>query len=124
MDCETILTNHGLGRFDDGLDLSGLCAELAAAVPVDRRLDEEGGESDSFATFQSVDDWINLGVSAGCIFGAALAAGLTMSIVSLEPVDLRVKIQVGLPKLNILGRQQMYAKRWCLGSLRSLTPPK
>mmetsp|Transcript_29602 Transcript_29602/g.95455 ORF Transcript_29602/g.95455 Transcript_29602/m.95455 type:complete len:527 (-) Transcript_29602:27-1607(-) len=53
---------------------------------------------DSFVKFDRVDDWVNLLGTFLCVCLAALAAGLTMGIVSLESVDLRVKMRTGNAK--------------------------
>ena len=53
---------------------------------------------ESFAKFDDVDDWMNFAGTLICICLAALAAGLTMGIVSLESLDLRVKMRTGTPK--------------------------
>ena len=72
-------------------------AEICASLLGDarRRLEEDGG---SFAHFDSPQDYTNLLLSLACMLCAALAAGLTMGVVSLEEVDLRVKLRCGSPE--------------------------
>ena len=69
-------------------------AEICASLLGDarRRLEEDGG---SFAHFDNPQDYTNLLLSLACMLCAALAAGLTMGVVSLEEVDLRVKLRCG-----------------------------
>lgn len=62
-----------------------LCGELVRVA----NLQEE--EESEFAQFTDSADWVNAGVSLLCMVTAALAAGLTMGIVSLDYLDLRVK---------------------------------
>ena len=49
---------------------------------------EEG--EDHWATFSDAEDYVNLAVAIFCVCGAAMAAGLTMSMTSLEAVQLRI----------------------------------
>ena len=72
-------------------------AEICASLLSDarRRLEEDGG---SFAHFDNPQDYTNLLLSLACMLCAALAAGLTMGVVSLEEVDLRVKLRCGSPE--------------------------
>ena len=82
----------------------GLCAALRAAdllrpgIDIDtcvaaaarRRLDEEAMDA-----VGSPRGLLDLALTATCIICAALAAGLTMGVVSLDPLDLRVKMRTG-----------------------------
>ena len=81
----------------------GLCAALRAAdllrpgTTIDlcvaaarRRLDEEAMDA-----VGSPRGLLDLALTATCIICAALAAGLTMGVVSLDPLDLRVKMRTG-----------------------------
>lgn len=61
------------------------------------QLDDELPES-QFATFSVFADWINFAGVLCCVTLAALAAGLTMGIVSLEALELRVKQRTGEEK--------------------------
>ena len=52
----------------------------------------------SHATFRGLaqaSDWISAGVAFGCVVVAAMAAGLTMGTVSLEALDLHMKVRSG-----------------------------
>ena len=110
--CAAVLRSHL------GLDLSADKAQVACATLlhhisttargledseglIDDHADDgcaEDTEAKGFATFASSGDYVNLGIAAGCIVGAALAAGLTMSVVSLEAIDLRIKLRTGTAK--------------------------
>lgn len=77
-----------LRRYDvDQGDAAEVCAHLAG-----RRLDEE---DDGFTDLNNWAAWCNLAGALCCVCFAALAAGLTMGIVSLEALDLRVKLRTG-----------------------------
>lgn len=68
-------------------------ARTAAATAVARRLDEDELEDPT-----SGQGLLDLALTATCIICAALAAGLTMGVVSLDPLDLRVKMRTGSPR--------------------------
>ena len=59
-----------------------------------RRLDEAASAS-GWAQFDSSRDYENLAAVGVCIVSAALAAGLTMGMVSVELLDLKVKLRTG-----------------------------
>ena len=49
-----------------------------------------------YALFRDVlEDWASLGFSLICILGAGLFSGLTVSTVSIDPVDLRIVMRTG-----------------------------
>ena len=50
---------------------------------------------DGVASFQDLDDWLNLGAALGCVSCAALAAGLTMGLLSLDKLKLKIKTMTG-----------------------------
>lgn len=54
-----------------------------------------GKSEDGVASFQDLDDWLNLGAALGCVSCAALAAGLTMGLLSLDKLKLKIKTMTG-----------------------------
>ena len=76
----------------DTLDADRACALLADEFAGRRSLREEG-----FAPFDDVQDYVNLLGTAACIVAAALAAGLTMGIVSLDATELRIMLRTASP---------------------------
>ena len=78
-------------------DPHALCDRLLASFASGRLLHEEHGEEHegAYATFENPEDWVNLAVTTLCVVSAAMAAGLTMGTVSLDPIDLRVKQRCG-----------------------------
>eukprot|EP00965_Chrysotila_dentata_P248124 6208165-Pleurochrysis_carterae.AAC.2 len=71
----------------------GISVGDAVATHVCGHMVSLAAEEESFASFSSIGDWINLGCSLFCMFLAAMAAGLTMGTVSLDETDLRVKLR-------------------------------
>ena len=51
--------------------------------------------SNSFALFNTPIDYIYLSSAIICVFCAALAAGMTMGLLSLDHLKLRIKCSVG-----------------------------
>jgi predicted Abi (CAAX) family protease len=68
------------------------CGELLATLQR-RCLSEDA----SFATFDDVQDWIYLACVIVVVACAAMAAGLTMGVTSLESSELRVIARTGTP---------------------------
>lgn len=68
------------------------CAELFTTLQR-RRLSEDA----SFATFDDVQDWVYLSCVIVVVACAAMAAGLTMGVTSLESSELRVIARTGTP---------------------------
>ena len=121
--CLSTLLRHGLGPSEAAL----ACSELdcpsrpipwanpstawRGPSPFDfsssRRLSDDGTVDgmDGFAKFDEESDYVNAALVLLCVMTAALAAGLTMGLVSLEPFDLRYKERSGSPE------EQRLAKR-------------
>ena len=87
-----------------------------------------------FAEFDRVEDWVNLVGTVVCVCLAAVAAGLTMGIVSLESVDLRVKMRTGsakerrwaarlLPLVELVPHHQVLVTLLLVNSLANETLP-
>ena len=74
-------------------DASKACAELIEALGR-RRLSEDA----KFATFDEVQDYVDLACVIVIVACAALAAGLTMGVTSLESSELRVIVRTGTTK--------------------------
>ena len=70
-------------------DAAAACAELLASER--RRLSEDA----KFATFDDVQDYVDLACVIVIVACAALAAGLTMGVTSLESSELRVIVRTG-----------------------------
>lgn len=68
------------------------CSALASGGGGRRFLREAG-----FAPFDDLEDWLNLLGVFVCIVCAALAAGLTMGIVSLDATELRIMLRTASP---------------------------
>ena len=66
--------------------VASLCDELVTAA---------SEEEEAFADFSNPGDFVNLGVAIICMCTAGIAAGLTMGVVSLDELDLRVKVRCG-----------------------------
>jgi len=81
MACESVLR----GEVAEGRE-----ASLCALIEGSRRLEEEGS---TWASFDKTEDWVNLVGAILCVTLAAFAAGLTMGIVSLDEIDLRIKMR-------------------------------
>jgi hypothetical protein len=60
---------------------------------------------DDFATFDNIWDFVWLGCAALCVISAALAAGLTMGLLSLDTLKLKIKAMTGTPE------ERRYAKQ-------------
>ena len=71
-------------------DASKACADLVATLER-RRLTEDA----KFATFDDVQDYVDLACVIVIVACAALAAGLTMGVTSLESSELRVIVRTG-----------------------------
>ena len=71
-------------------DAVGACADLVTALQR-RRLSEDA----AFATFDDVQDYVDLACVIVIVACAALAAGLTMGVTSLESSELRVIVRTG-----------------------------
>ena len=54
--------------------------------------------SDGFAAFDDQSSWLALLVALFCVLGAALASGLTIGLISLEPLQLEINQRVGSPE--------------------------
>lgn len=54
--------------------------------------DEGGGEAD---LLQIENKWLNIALTAVCVVCAGLAAGLTMGLVSIEPLEMAIKQRSG-----------------------------
>ena len=76
-------------------DSEQLCATLVGRLLEGRKLEEGHHEEEGFASCDNPDDRFNLGITILCVCTAAMAAGLTMGTVSLDAVDLRVKLRAG-----------------------------
>jgi hypothetical protein len=48
-----------------------------------------------YATFKDPDDIVNLCVAFACVLCAAMAAGLTIGLMSIDPLELEIKQRVG-----------------------------
>lgn len=55
-------------------------------------------DGDHFADFHSWGAWTMIGGAFGCVVCAALAAGLTVGLMSLDPLELEIKRRVGTAK--------------------------
>ena len=53
------------------------------------------GDDESFASFHTFSDWFSLIGAFVCVTCAALAAGLTMGLLSLDVLKLKIKASVG-----------------------------
>ena len=96
--CPRILQSHGL----DAPAAVRACADLyeqhqrtRLGGQHSRFLASEAEAAGDFASFDNETDWINSGLTLLCVCCAALAAGLTMGLVSLEAFDLRIKERSG-----------------------------
>jgi len=49
-----------------------------------------GGEAEGWATFDNAADWTSAGAALACTCCAALAAGLTMGLASIDPLQLEI----------------------------------
>lgn len=64
-------------------------------------------DGDGYADLRNPKSWEQLGGAAACVLCAALAAGLTVGLMSLDPLELEVKRRVGTAE------ERKYAERIC-----------
>jgi hypothetical protein len=113
-ECERLLLQeNGSIDFDK---IVGLCAEL---IETTRKLsDESDKDANDFAKFKRFGDFVDVIASCVCLIGAAFAAGLTVCVVSLNSVNLRVKMRTGtqqeqycvnklIPLLNVMPKHRV-----------------
>ena len=75
--------------------LDSACSELV----------DVADEDPPFADFSTIQDYIDLGITIACVLTAAIAAGLTLGVVSLDHLDLRIK------ERSDNARERWYAKQ-------------
>lgn len=90
--CEEVLSQKSFDREEIVLACTEILGESRRLSPSGRDEDKAG-----FTKFLNIDDYFSLSMALICIGGAALAAGLTVSTVSLRAIDLRVKCRTGTP---------------------------
>lgn len=86
----------GVGAAEQVRVLRGLLSEGSCGIDGARALREleVAGDAGGFVDLAhpSSADLLNIGMVVVCVCSAALAAGLTMGLVSLDPLDLKVKL--------------------------------
>ena len=60
--------------------------------------------AESQVTLSDPKDWLWLGMSVLCVLGAALAAGLTMGLLSLDTLKLKIKVMTGTKEERMQAR--------------------
>lgn len=94
---------HSLARpraAHSALDASMESTDIGASGPPrshfsSRALHATIQDSNGFATFQTPSSWIHLGLAFACVMAAAIASGLTIGLMSIEPLELEIKERIG-----------------------------